>query len=413
MARAASPSSSARHILAITAALLLVPLAASAASPMVLPVRLVSSRHVEIPGTRILSMSPDGSRLAALRPQVGFQHGELCTFDTSTLAQVACASLQALDAGLRLDSVAWSPDSSHLTFAEEALTYLKDGDLWLVDAATGALTNLDDDGYTGKSPFGSDAAQGTITVPASPTFTADGSAVTYSRSTFRDGRPAGNDIATVPIAGGAAMHLVDISPTAPGLAYFGMRWAPDGGTLYYSLNDVSATSMVNGIWAVDADGTGVRFVAGTTETKVGEPAVAQVSSDGTRLLAWYPRSAGQFQTTAYDLSLIDPQTGTATPLVIDADPGVVGVGVVQMATFSPDGTRLAEVTFRTEPDHQVLISDLASGDATQLIADGLPVGGPAQSGTVPTWAANGTLLIPGGAALSEATLLTIENGLAQ
>ena len=408
MAHPVSPMSLARLILVLTAILASPPLAVSATSPSPVPVRLASSRHIEIPDTRILSMSPDGGRIAALRPAVGFQHGELCTFDTTTLAEVACASLQSLDAGLRLDSVAWSPDSAHLVLAEEALTYLKDGDLWLMDAATGGLSNLADDGYFGLLPFARDATLGTITVPATPTFTPDGTFVTYSRSTFQHGRPAGNDIATVPIAGGPSTHLVDVSPTLPGLAYFGMRWAPDGRTLYYSVTDVSAASAVNGIWAVDADGTDVRFIAGTTDTDVGEPAIGQVSSDGTHLLAWHPRSAGR-PSAPYSWSLVDPRTGLETPLLL-GDSGASSVGTVQLATMSPDGVWLLEVTANTDPDHQVLLRDLVSGQVTPLIADGLSAAGASQSGTVPTWATNGTLLIPGGGSLSEATLLSIEGG---
>ena len=286
-------------------------------------------------------MSPDGAQIAALRPAVGYQHGELCTFDTSTLAEVACASLQPLDAGLRLDSVTWSPDGAHLALAEEAFTYLRDGDLWLMDASTGGLVNLDDDGYSGKLIFGGDAVQGTITVPASPTFTPDGLAVTYSRSTFRDRMPVGNDIAIAPIAGGPAKHLVQVSDTAPGLAYFGMRWAPDGETLYYSINDVSATSTINGIWAVEADGTDMHQVAGATDPDLGEPAAMQVSSDGSHILAWYPEAPDCTGRRHTICRVIDPSSGSAAPLVLDTDPTLVSRGVVQMATFSPDGRRLA------------------------------------------------------------------------
>ena len=267
------------------------PATVSAAAPSPAPIGVVSSRHIQIPDTRILSMSPDGRLIAAVRPAVGYRRGGLCTFDVETLAEVACASLEPLEAGLRLESVAWSPDSTHLALAEEAFTFLKDGDLWLMDGETGALTNLDDDGYSGTL-FGSDVGAGTITVPTTPTFTPDGSAVTYSRSTFRDGQRAGNDIATVPITGGPATHLVQVSATEPGLAYFGMRWTPDGGDPLLLGQRRVPESAINGIWAVEADGTGQRFVAGTTDTDVGEPAITQVSSDGDRLLAWYPRAEG-------------------------------------------------------------------------------------------------------------------------
>jgi hypothetical protein len=82
-----------------------------------------------------------------------------------------------------------------------------------------------------------------------------------------------------------------------------------------------------------------------------------------------------------------------------------------MATFSPDGTMLLEVTTRTSPDHQVLVRDLATGEVSTLIEEGLESAGPPQYGVMPTWAANGSVLITGGGDLSRATLLTLDGGL--
>src|SRR5687767_10302484 len=61
------------------AALSLLPAAVSAADP----VRLVSTRTVELPDVRILSMSPEGSSIVGIRPMIGYRDdGELCVFDT-------------------------------------------------------------------------------------------------------------------------------------------------------------------------------------------------------------------------------------------------------------------------------------------------------------------------------------------
>ena len=116
-------------------------------------IRLVGTRSIRVPDVRIVSMSPEGSSIVGVRPRRRLSgDGELCVFDTETLAERACADLAPLGAGLRLADVTWSPDGSMLAFAEEALAVFTDGDLWLMDAATGQLTNLADDGFDGRLP---------------------------------------------------------------------------------------------------------------------------------------------------------------------------------------------------------------------------------------------------------------------
>jgi hypothetical protein len=107
--------------------------------------------------------------------------------------------------------------------------------------------------------------------------------------------------------------------------------------------------------------------------------------------------------------MVDMATGDATRLVVeDADSLAAAI---TLATFSPDGSALLEVTARTYPDHQVCVRDLATGILTPLLDEGLEAAGPPQYGMMPTWATNGTVLITGGGDLSGATLLTLEGGL--
>jgi Tol biopolymer transport system component len=379
---------------------------AADASPS--PIRLVDARRIELPGVRIISMSPEGASIAGVRPAVGYARGELCTFEVATLDERACASVADLGSTLRLEDVTWSPDGSSLAFTANAFQTLRDGDLWLMDAATGEVTNLDDDGFEGTLPFADDTTDAMVTVDVAPAFTPDGRSVSFSRSTFQGSDRAGNDIAIVPVVGGGEpASLVSVSDEI-GIVYFGMAWLPDGSALAYSHTEIDPGDPRNGIWLVDADGSDRRLLAGAVDAELGAPAVTRVRPAGDRRLGWHPIAMSRYRGPAA-LGLVDTATGPATLLTVgdDASP----VASIQMAAFSPDGSALLEVTARTVPDHQVRVRDLASGTITTLIADGLETAGPPQYGIMPTWATNGTVLITGGGDLSGATLLTLEGGL--
>ena len=110
--------------------------------------QLIEQRQIEIPDSRIIALSPDGTAIAA----TDFDLDQLCIYEVETLAERACADLAPLEARLRLEDVVWSPDSTKLALAEESFKLFRDGDLWLMDAATGELTNLTDDGVNATHP---------------------------------------------------------------------------------------------------------------------------------------------------------------------------------------------------------------------------------------------------------------------
>jgi Tol biopolymer transport system component len=367
------------------------------------PYRLLDIRRIELPDVRIVSMSPDGASLAGVRPAIGYSHGELCSFDIRTLAERACTSIADLGSPLRIEDVRWSPDGASLAFTAQAFQRFHDGDLWLMDATTGDVTNLDDDGYDGSLPFGGDSTDARVTVDVAPAFTPDGSALSFSRSTLEGSVPTGNDIATVPLDGGDPVSLGIVSDRL-GALYFGMAWAADGAYLAYSHHEPDPDDPRNGIWRIKSDGSGRELIAGRTDPELGAPAVAQISPAGDRILAWYPISAMRYSGREA-LAVVDIESGSITPVRLEEPDSAVEA--ITLASFSPDGTALLEVTTRTNPDHQVRIHDLATGQVTILLADGLESAGPPQYGMMPTWASNGTVLITGGGDLSGATLLTL------
>ncbi|MBX3030726.1 MAG: PD40 domain-containing protein [Chloroflexi bacterium] len=390
-----------RTLTALGAMVALVGLPATAAEPSATPTSGADVRHILIEDTRIVSMSPDGSAIVALRPAVGFRRGELCVFETDTLRQRSCADLSGLGAGIRLASIIWSPDGAHIAFVEEAFQLFIDGDLWLMDTATGTLTNLDDDGFEGRMGIGEQAPTEPITLPAAPVFTPDGSAVVYSRSYWSADLRA-NDLAVVPVTGGPAERIVLVDAQAPGVVFEGIVVSPDGATVYFSRSAPGPGDRANGIWSVRLDGSWLRQVAGATDPGLGEPYVQSVSADGTTLLAWYPRAV-RSSLDGDVLALIDVGSGSVTSLGSDEP----APATVQMAALSPTDDRVLLVTRRTTPDHQVWLLDPASGSREPVVPDGLFEAGPPDWSIIPTWATDGRVLVPGGAALSEASLLTI------
>jgi Tol biopolymer transport system component len=371
-------------------------------------VSVAEQRNVEIPNARIISLSPDGGSLVAAKPATGYARGQLCTYDVETLAERACADLSGLDSGLRVDDVVWSPDSTKIAFAEEAFKLLRDGDIWVMDAATGDLLDFTDEGIRGPVPIlnqgNSDITQFFIDV--NPAWSPDGRSLAFSRSTWRDGEWRGNEVAVLPLAGGTPRTVVQVTPDTPGVVYFGIHWQADGSRLFYNVNYLQQNDPRSGIWVVDADGQNARQVAGTTDPDLGPPIAVQVAPAGDRVLGFYIWVANQFSGKGPLYALVDVASGRATPLTLE-DPNAPAYAFVSLATLSPDGSKLLFVSRLTNPDFQLFVRDLPDGEANRLI-DGLPGAVTVAYGLVPTWATDGTVFM--NINLSTGTLIRLAGG---
>jgi hypothetical protein len=312
---------------------------------------------VDLGDLRPIALSPDGRLLAAT------DRSQLCVYAIATAAQQSCADLSVLNAGLRVADVSWSPDSTRLLVGEDAFAVLKDSDIWVMDAATGELTNLTDEGYDGAIPVGSlGNSTDIISADISPTWTQDGTGITFSRSLWDQGEFIDNYIATIPATGEGSSEIVveRVSPHA-GYIHNSMRWTADGTYLYYS-TWANGEESESGIFRVDATDGSNELVLGASP-EYGPPALVDVSATGEHLIIWYPQVANPQNISKPIYALLDVATGELTPLqpAGETDFERIQGGRVTLAGFSPDGTKL--LTGRSDAAiGQVLwVTDLETG----------------------------------------------------
>lgn len=369
---------------------------------------LVDWRTVELDDTRIIGISPNGTAIAA----TDFDNSRLCIYESDTLEQRTCADLSPLEARLRIDDVVWSPDSNKLALSEESFKVFIDGDLWVMDAISGELTNLTDDSVNGSIPVISadESDIDELFVDVSPTWLPDSSGVTFSRSTWRNGDWAGNAIYTVPVTGGEPELETIVTLESPGVVYFGMRWTADRSALYYSVNHPNSDDPLNGIWRVNADGLdATKLVA--LDPELGPPVLAGLSPDGNTVLVHYAMAAAQFRfADSHFYALLDVPSGALTPLTIRQRTDSEEPPVAWPAVLSPDGRYVLYVGRVSDPVYQVYITPVDGGDETVLVPEGLEEGAVPVGLTAPiTWSNTGTVLLDT-SLLSSATLLTIDTG---
>lgn len=368
-------------------------------------ITLVEQRSIDIGDGRLIALSPDGEAIAVSRP-AGPEASEVCIHDVATLEQRLCADVRNLSAGLWVDSVVWSPDSQWLAFAELWPMYLVDGDLWLMDASTGGLTNLLDDGYDGVldlTPAEDSEREGVITLPMYPTFTPDSAGVTFSRTAVQAGEIRGADIATVPITGGDPVTLGGTEREDLEGEYRSKDWTADGSALFASLVEYSESGLGpdSGIWVFGAGGEEARQVAGLTDPDDWPPRLIRVSPRGEHLLVVDPTSVGRFSAS---YALVDGTSGGVEPIE------TLGAKASRSMPFSgvrlsPDGLLL--LTLSSGHGKQVAVRDLSGSNEKVLLTEPTGASPSDLAGAVLTWADNDVVLV-GGYTGGRGTLLFLD-----
>ena len=181
--------------------------------------------------------SPDGKRIAFIRPDTGSASLDIYVVDGSG-GEPANLTNSPLD---HEKAVSWSPDGTQIVFEKDPINPIYDGDnrldtdLWIMDADGAIPTQLTDEEGAHHSPA----------------WSPDGSAIAYVYSTvqgvteLRLISPEGKLLGTVLPSGFAPRY-----PT----------WSPDGRKIAFHFAD--------NIWVVNRDGSGLRNLSDVHDSGV-------------------------------------------------------------------------------------------------------------------------------------------------
>lgn len=357
--------------------------ATPASSPEAMDV--VEQQVVEVPGFRVLSMSPDGRWLLGLDDT----RDRLCGIAIETVTAQGCAELGS--AGFRGPfelSVAWSPDGTRVAMTEDSLLRSDESDVWVFEAATGRLTDLTDDGVTG--PILSPGQEAPPLVDLFPTWSPDGQAIAFARAVRGDDGWVDAGIFRIAAAGGTPVQVAPLPDPDAFPVYPALRWSADGRFLAYSVLMADHDDPANGVWVIDAEGTTQRQVL-TGDLR--RPILVELSARGVAFIASADYVADPRAHAGPRFAAVDLASGATTSLDT-LPPPMWGTPTLPMLTFSPDGSRLLYITIAQPPDRRLQVYDLDRQE-TRTLLDPIETwfGGRPPTGMV--WGRNDLVFVPG------------------
>jgi Tol biopolymer transport system component len=359
------------------------------ASKAAVDLKVMAQRDLKIDNTRILSLSPDGKWLAAIRDR------SACIIAVDTLADKVCAEMTTGPLDSR--SFVWSPDSQRLAFTEDLLRYMYESDIWMLSVDNGQLTDLTPDGIFGsvlKLP--QDSA---TTLDSMPGWSPDSQTLIFSRSDRANGSTT---LYRISVKGGSPEKILDIAGSGPIAVWYGPRWLGNG-KIVYTINHPKQSEPTNGIWLADSNGQNAKQLL-APDQQLGAPFLADVSATGDRAMVFY---SGAFQYAAHTnvsyWALLDLTSGQTVPLKPAAE-----FLYVANATFSPDGSKIIYIYRTADNQTQVMVRDVPSGTDNSLLTQSTLLGTTTDS-TVQGlgWVNNDTVYAA--AAPGAGTLLTLGN----
>lgn len=253
----------------------------------------------------------------------------ICLYSKAGVRQ-KCLDLPSEARNLHVDSLRWSPDSTHLIFALDFLRLLGSADLFLVDFTNDRITNLTDDGV-GRIPIFSssgDAPKVKTNIELSPKWLA-ADRIAFINYPFDNGagnafQLGGSELVTLTL--GDDSRTVIGTPSEPsGIPNYILAVSAD--ERYFAYNFLlPGDNANNGLWLLDAE-SGLKRQLFRARFDYQVPTEIVFSSDGKWLLwgdgtLFYDPSASSPENSSWRVVSVEG----GTPTLIDPGRLVIAAG---------------------------------------------------------------------------------------
>lgn len=195
----------------------------------------------------VIGISPDASMLVGTRDRE-----TICILDASTRETVAESDAKPEVSLLDVRAMSWSPDGSKLAFSTMPWVQLRDSDIFVMDVASGEITNLTPEGYA-------EAAHDLMENPEANVDTSpvwlDDDTILFLRDSYAGKRERRVSLETVSIADGKVDIWLDLSATDVAPVATGPIWQLTDGSLLFGINARIGQSIRYDVMVVNPDKT--------------------------------------------------------------------------------------------------------------------------------------------------------------
>jgi Tol biopolymer transport system component len=111
-----------------------------------------------------------------------------------------------------------------MAFTENATRFMVESDVWVMEAESGELRNLTDDGIAG-SIFKAQSGKEEAWLDIAPDWSPDGKQLIFARSICKENQQPGTELHRVPETGGGAEKLLVVTRDDRLTVWYGLRWS--------------------------------------------------------------------------------------------------------------------------------------------------------------------------------------------